>query len=108
MPAQFFTATDDKPTGTSSAYQRLMTFMRRNDLQWSPAIASLANPKVDVRAAVDEMWDGISAQIAGMRANVSGPLNVEASDLEVALIAYFCLREKFQQYGATLPGGGGP
>jgi len=108
MPAQFFTATDDKPTGTSNAYQRMMTFMRRNDLPWSPAVPALADPKVDVRAAIDEMWDAISAQIPDMRANVTGALNSDASDLEISLIAYFCLSEKFTQYGATLPGGGGP
>lgn len=108
MPAQFFQATDDKPTGTQAAYKRMMTFMRRNELVWSAAVASAPNPKVDVRAAIDEMWDAIGSDIATLRADVTGPLNATASDLEIELIVYFCLSEKFQQYGATLPGGGGP
>ena len=104
MPAQFFTATDDKPTGTGRVYKSLMTFLRRNEIQLSGGIPS----RVAIQDAIGESWDAIGGNIPDLRANVTGDLNAAASDLEIALINYFCLREKFLQYGATLPGGGGP
>lgn len=104
MPAQFFTATDDKPTGTAAAYKRLLTFMRVNNIQLSPAITD----RDDIHDAIGEVWDAIGGDIPTLRAEVSGALNADASDLEIALIAFFVIREKFIQYGTTLPGGGGP
>ena len=104
MPAQFFTATDDKPTGTAIAYKSFTRFMARNLLPISPAIASSA----DIQAAIGELWDGIGPDLVDIRADITGPLNADASELEIAILTYFILREKFQQYGTTLPGGGGP
>ncbi len=104
MPAQFFTATDDKPTGTANTYKRMMTFLRRNDVPLSVAITD----RQDIHDAIGEMWDAVGGDIPTLRADITGNLNAQASDLEVALITYFVLSEKFQQYGTTLPGGGGP
>lgn len=104
MPAQFFTATDDKPTGTANAYKRFTTFIRQNNIQLSVAITD----RDDIHAAIGDIWDAIGGDIPTFRAEVSGALNSDASDLEIATLTYMVLREKFIQYGATLPGGGGP
>ena len=55
-----------------------------------------------------EALDEIGGETSALRADLSGALNATSSDLEIQLIVYFCLSEKFKQYGATLPGGGGP
>ena len=104
MPAQFFTATDDKTTGTAKAYQRYMSFIRRNAIPLSPAIID----KDDIHDAIGEIWDGIGGSMPAMRSIIRGNLNAQASDLEVASLVMFVLLEKFTQYGATLPGGGSP
>lgn len=104
MAAQFFTATDDKSTGTANTYKRMLTFMRRNAIALSPAITD----RQDIKDAIGEIWDGIGPQIPTLRTDVTGALNADASDLEIALMVYFVLSEKFGQYGTTLPGGGGP
>lgn len=104
MPAQFFTATDDKPTGTANTYKRFTTFIRQNNILLSAAITD----RDDIHDAIGEIWDAIGGDIPTLRAEVTGTLLAAASDLEIATLAYMVLREKFIQYGATLPGGGGP
>lgn len=104
MPAQFFDATDDKPTGTDLAYKTFIRFMARNAIAMSPAIST----RVDIQAAIGEIWDAIGGDIPTFRADVTGPLNLDASDLEIAYLTWFILQQKFKQHGTTLPGGGGP
>ena len=107
MPALFFVATDppgQKAIGTANVYRRLSTFMRRNHIAISPGITD----RDDIHAAIGELWDALGGDIPTLRADVTGPLNAQASDLEIAMLAFFVLTEKFTQFGATLPGGGGP
>lgn len=104
MAAQFFQATDDKSTGTALAYKRWSTFLRTNALPLSTGITD----RDDIHDAIGEIWDAIGGDIPTLRADVTGPLNTQASDEEIALLVFFVLSEKFQQFGTTLPGGGGP
>ena len=106
MPAKFFTATDDKPTGTANAYKRLATFMRTNQIPLSTGIPALGRDAI--HDAIGEIWDGIGGDLPTIKTSVTGAINAELSELEVAMIVFFCLSEKFQQFGTTLPGGGGP
>lgn len=104
MPAQFFLATDDKPTGTTNAYQAWMTFARQNGIELT--ITNTAS-RAEIQAAIDEMWDGLGGNLASITQNLSpGTVRTNATELEIAVMAMFCLNQKFRQYGATLPGGG--
>lgn len=102
MPAQFFLVTDNKPTGTDAAFRGLTRFMTQNNFALSPAIISEA----DIKAAIGEIWDALGGDIPTLRGHVTGALNTDASDVEIAILTMLCLQQKFSQYLATLPGAG--
>lgn len=104
MPAQFFEATDDKPTGTALAYQGWMTFARQNNIELT--VTNTAT-RAEIQTAIDEMWDGLGGNLSTITQNLTpGTVRSDATELEIAVMAMFCLVQKFRQYGATLPGGG--
>ncbi len=101
MPAAFFQATDDDTNGVPRANGEFLAFMRRHNIPISPAILD----RDDIDAAVSDIWLSLGGDIPSIRSDVIGPLNGQASDLEIALLTWFVLKDKFAQYIATLPGG---
>jgi ABC-type branched-subunit amino acid transport system permease subunit len=97
---------EDKPAGVEAVYKGFNRFMFANNWELAPTGAG----QQDIRDAIDEIWDaitaGISAQVHG---SVTGALTV-ADEEELLVIASLVVGEKFRHYLTQLPGatGGGP
>ncbi len=97
----------DKPAGVENVYQEFTQFMFQTNWELAPTGAG----QQDIRDAIDELWDALTAGIAAtIQGSVTGTLTV-ADEEQMLVIATMVASETLRQYRTQLPsgaGGGGP